>query len=375
MIPGYGVPPNMSAYDPALSASAGPPPAPQYDYASAIDPSLSEAAPPLLNAVLPVYETTSPGMPLPFCRIQPPAESWSIAKRTMNELLDLGGEAPSVTCDTPSPLVIDEIKHLYYSIYAPGLENFLETKWYSLHGLSKLLGDRKCLGGFTNLLVQFSKTQQDDPKNVAYTASVEARVVWSLAGTVRISAAENGVRERKTVPAPDDANEASNRLDIFETLLTGRVAAVNPLTAPVAGSTDHHRLRELEFWFTLGNFVTLPYEDNNSAVKVDEALSTLRSLLDGRENRDVLYSIAVIRGLGQRVSEYAGSETPLHYDESSNKSKLMVAKKFVSDEAIGAGTTNVIRRLCDVANRSWSVPTLAPPSAHSTASPEPAQET
>ncbi|KAI6709023.1 hypothetical protein JHW43_008442 [Diplocarpon mali] len=358
MLTGYpGIPPNMSAYDPALSAGVGSPGSGsnQYDYASAIDPSLSEAAaPPVLNTIVSTYQTTSP------------------AKRTVNELLDQGGLAPPrvVQDITASPPMIDEIKHLYYSIYAPGLENFLESKWFSVKGLSKLLTGRTHLDQFAALLQQFSKTQQDDPKEIAYTSSVEGRVVWSLASMVRVSAAENGVREQKTVPSNDDANEAGNRLDVFETLLTGRVAAINPLTSPVAGSTDHHRLRELEFWFTLGNFVTLQYEDNNAAKEVDDTLSALRNLLDGRENRDVLYSIAVIRGLGQRVSEYTDSDTPLHLDESDNKSKLLVAKKFVSDEAAGSGTTNVIRRLCDLAARSWSMPTLAPPSAHSTASPE-----
>jgi hypothetical protein len=168
------------------------------------------------------------------------------------------------------------------------------------------------------------------------------------------------VKEFKTVPATDDPTEATNRLNVFETLLTGRVAANNPLKAPVAGSTDHHRLRELEFWYTLGNFVCHQYEDPTAAKEVDETLSALRNLLDGRENRDVLYSIAVVRGLGQRVSEYTDNDTPLHLDESDNKSKLLVAKKFVMDEAGGAGTTNVIRRLCDLSARSWSAPAATP---------------
>ncbi|KAI9050918.1 hypothetical protein LZ554_005030 [Drepanopeziza brunnea f. sp. 'monogermtubi'] len=355
MLQGYGAHPNMPAYDPALSS--GVPQAPnQYDYASAIDPSLSEAAaPPAMNRVIPAYETTSP------------------AKRTVEQLLDLGGEAPPKGGPdvAGNPQLIDEIKHLYFSIYAPGLENFLESKWFSVKGLSKLLTGRKYLDDFGSLLVQFAKTQQDDPKEIAYTSSVEGRVVWSLATMVKTSAAENGAREHKTVPASDDANEAGDRLDIFETLLTGRVAAGNPLTRPVPLSTDHHRLRELQFWYTLGTFVTLQYEDNSFAKQVDDTLSALRNLLDGRENRDILYSIAVIRGLGQRVSEYTESETPLHLDETDNKSRLLVAKKFVADEAAGSGTTNVIRRLCDLATRSWTMPTLPPISAHSTASPEP----
>lgn len=333
----------------------------------------------MCNAVAPEWWSCSPSC-VPFHVASPgntAADSTIPAKRAVTDLLDSGGAAPlRASADvTSNPTMIDEIKHLYYSIYAPGLENFLESKWFSGKGITKLLASHSLLEQFAALLQQFTKTTgQIDPKEIAYTSSVEARVAWALAGMVRVSAGEtNGTQPAKTVPPNDDDSEAANRLDVFETLLTGRVAAVNPLTAPVAGSTDHHRLRELEFWHVLGNFVTLQYEDNSAVANVDETLSSLRSLLDGRENRDVLYSIAVIRGLGQRVSEYTDNDTPLHLDESDNKSKLLVAKKFVSDEATGAGTTNVIRRFCDLATRSWTMPASDPePSVRgSTASPEP----
>ncbi|OBT50022.1 hypothetical protein VE04_09690 [Pseudogymnoascus sp. 24MN13] len=134
-----------------------------------------------------------------------------------------------------------------------------------------------------------------------------------------------------------------------------RIAEGNSLTKPPA-TGDYHKLREMEFWFHLGHFVTLRLHDNDpgSAKEVDETLAALRSLLDGRENRDVLYSIAIVRAIGQRVSEYVESEAPLHLDEQDTRSKLMVAKRFVRDEGNGAGTTNVIRRFCELASRPWN---------------------
>jgi hypothetical protein len=206
-----------------------------------------------------------------------------------------------------------------------------------------------------------------------YTNSVEARVVWALACNVQAGAAElNGAKSTGLVPPSDDPVEAARRLAVFETLVTGKVGSHNLLTQPVPGSTDHHRLRELEFWYTLANFVCLRDDDPASAKDIDDTLAALRNLLDGRENRDVLYSIAVIRAMDQRVFEYTESEAPLHYDESDNKSKLLVAKKFISDEASGNGTTNVIRRLCELVARSWTVPATAPAA---TASPAPASAT
>jgi hypothetical protein len=291
------------------------------------------------------------------------SDSVTTGKRTINDLLDIGGPAPVIDASSDissKPNGLDEVKHLYYSIYAPGLESFLESKWFSVKGLAKLLDEKPLLDQFAGLLLRFTTTGQTDMKAVQYTTSVEARVVWALAGMVRIQAAQlNGAKEFKAVPPSDDPTEAANRLDVFETLLTGKVATSNTLTAPIPGSTDHHRLRELEFWHTLASFVCLQDNDPASAKAIDDNLAALRNLLDGRENRDVLYSIAVVRALGPRVSEYTESDTPLHLDESDNKSKLLVAKKFVADEAGGNGTTNVIRRLCDLASRSWAPPPTA----------------
>jgi len=237
------------------------------------------------------------------------------------------------------------------------LEGFLENKWFSAHGTEKLTNSKEVLDQVAVLLEAFGKTTSTDPGEMQYTTAVEGRVVWSLASMVRSADSSNGVKETAaTIPAIDDPVEASHRLTVFEDLICGRVAATNPLTKPgVPGSGDHHRLRELEFWYMLGQFVTL-HHDAAFSREIDETLSALRTLLDGRENRDVLYSIAVVNGLSQRVSEYTETDQPLHLDEQDARSKLAVAKRFVKDEASGNGTTNVIRRLCELATKSWAAP-------------------
>ncbi|RKF59754.1 putative protein c6 finger domain protein [Erysiphe neolycopersici] len=307
-----------------------------FEFVSAIDPALEGAGP------APATATVFPN--------QVPV------KRSVSELLAMGGPPPPRVSpeENSSPTSLDEVKHLYYSIYTPGLENFLETKWFHNKGLPKLLESKPLLEQFLALIQQFAKTDQNDPKEIQYTSNVEARFIWALAGLVGSTAAEkNDTKEVREVPDIDDPVEASNRLNVFEALLTGKVATSNPLTVPTVVSTDPLRIRELEFWHTLGNFVCIPYEDASAIKSLDENLATLRNLLDTRENRDVLYSIAVARGLGQRFSGISEHDGPSHLDESDNKSKLLVAKKFVTSEAAGAGTTNVIRRLCDLASRSW----------------------
>lgn len=387
----------VGVYDPALSAG-GSPASQNYDFTSAIDPALEAAAPSTANAASNAGATyTTPGMPnfhkdlkrevqsvspyssgadsphlrggassfspSSFVSFEEDAAYTIPAKRTVSDLLVVGGPALPTSPITNST-VIDEIAQVYQTMYASALQEFLESRWFALKGWHKLKSDVPLLEAFAALLHQFTKQASNSaPEEGKIAFAAEGRTVWALASMTRGAVAElNGHSTHRTVPPNDDPVEAANRLNVFETLLTGRVAAGNSLTAPVPLSTDHHRLRELEFWHTLGNFVTLNYEDSGPAATkaVDDNLAALRNLLDGRENRDVLYSIAVVRGLGQRVSEYTDSDQPLHLDESDNKSKLLVAKKFISDEASGNGTTNVIRRFCELAARSWGVPAGAP---------------
>ncbi|TVY25813.1 putative transcriptional regulatory protein [Lachnellula hyalina] len=376
---GYGAPVSM-AYDPALSAGVSSP-------GSAVDsmPTFRDDLKRALQSASPFPVTSdTPHLRGGASSFSPSSSFFENtaayttfpAKRSIEQLLTLG--APPIPglrggdFSQGSPL-LEEAKHLYYSIYAPGLEGFLESKWFpSENGVKRLTTDRAVLDKFGLLLAHFAKTSHTaDPKQIAVTSSVEARLVWGLATMVQQAAtaegAANGIKSETkgpVVPPTDDATEAANRLTVFENLLTGRVATSNRLTAPVQGSTDHHRLRELEFWYTLGNFVCLRDDDPSEAKAIDDTTGALRNLLDGRENRDVLYSIAIVRALGHRVSEYTDSDAPLHFDESDNKSKLAVAKKFINDEGTGGGTTNVIRRLCELATRSWTaVPTPAAPPA------------
>jgi hypothetical protein len=400
MLQGYGggQVPNMG-YEPALSAGVSSPgsTSQQFDYSSAIDPALEAVVPPTTKGSN-QFQQSQTGMPnfredlkrelqsaspyssgasdSPHLRggassfISPSnsqfsqqedetsayASSPAKGRMKIDDLLALGGPVPQpVPGKSQEPDFLDELKHLYHSIYSPGLENFLESKWFPVRGIAKLLGDNRLLEQFAILINEFGKTMGNDDRAMAYTSSIEARVVWGLACMVRSAGSEssNGVKTESGMPATDDAVEAGNRLTVFENLLCGIVADRNVLAKPVAGSGDAHRLRELDFWYNLGKFVTL--DQASSAHEIDETLAALRNLLDGRENRDVLYSIAIVRAMSTRVSEYSEHERPLHLDETDPRSKLAVAKRFVKDEGDGAGTTNVIRRLCELATRSWSV--------------------
>lgn len=142
--------------------------------------------------------------------------------------------------------------------------------------------------------------------------------------------------------------------------------SVNPCMGQ-ARASDQARVREYKFWWWLGQFVQLYQASNkgkeNRVREREHALAQMRSLLDGRENRDVLYSIAVLREMASRTPTGfdMSSATILNLDESDPRNKLAVAVKFIRSEAQlpgtngtggGGGSTNVVRRFAQIAVRA-----------------------
>ena len=294
----------------------------------------------------------------------------------VGELVTMGGVVPP---PLESPLTTDklqEVKELYKQVYAVGLESFFETKWYmssqGLNALGSNVGINETVAGF---LQSMAKTNANDVTGMQYSANLEFRVVWDLASLV--NACEARVNGGETLPAPDDGAEARNRVAVFEALLSGDFLDRNPLM-PMPSSQgggyeqvqahaqgDYHRVREFRFWYYLAEFLRVKDPDQGhgqtdamtSTARREQILGLLRAVLDGRENRDVLYSFAVIRTLSPSFPPDFESTLPPHLDESDPKSKLAVARKFIQEEAqVTGGTTNVVRRFSELAVRAFILP-------------------
>lgn len=298
----------------------------------------------------------------------PPAYTSSAAKRTkIDDLLAVGGvHPPALTLPTSiSGPVYDEIKQIYNNVYAPGIDRFLETRWFQARGLSYVLADLRLCEQFAALISRFGiASQPDDYATHAATQSLEASVVWSLMGLCRRVAADPAVSNGHVNYQDNDngVHEAAKRLEIFESLVSGQYLDAEPLppedeaarNSPVFD--EQLKFREREFWRLMGRFLTLRDDEASSAKDMDDTLGASRNLLDSRENRDVIYSIAIGRHLGQRMAEFPDNmQQPNANDEDDEKTKLYVAKKFIEDEAMGKGTTQVIQRLCGMAMRSWTM--------------------
>ena len=115
-----------------------------------------------------------------------------------------------------------------------------------------------------------------------------------------------------------------------------------------------------DFWYQLALFLTLRDDGASVAGEIDGCITELRRLLDSMENRDVLYSFAVARHLGQRITDdesqltAAAAETDADAGagltpEQNPRVMLRVARNHIRAEARGEGTTQVVVRLCAIA--------------------------
>ncbi|KAH8195991.1 hypothetical protein TruAng_009829 [Truncatella angustata] len=353
----YGGP----AIDPALDSVGAPPSTstPHLPPVKSVAPIISPIAQRPSSSTLNLRGGGS--YPHPYSAPQPAAPSphWTSAyynypakKMRVDDLINWSHPPPPKPKVFPDQPKLDEIRGLYEEIYASGLEGFFETKWYTEEwtGNRLMLQDStlEMLAGFLSVV---GKAEQNNQAAMNEPANVEFRVVWDLACLALTSEAK--INPPSVIPPDNDPAEARNRVVVIDALLSGEILGNNPLVRPPP-TGDYHRVRELDFWYHLGEFCRVepvgdpPNPDILS--QRDQILSRIRMLLDGRENRDVLYSIAIMRALSPDYPSDFESTLPQHLDENDPKSKLSVARKFVQDEAkVTGGTTNIVRRFSELA--------------------------
>lgn len=279
---------------------------------------------------------------------------------TVESLYMLRGEEPP----TPqllvpiSPTQHDRMTYLYLHEYARGIDTLLETSWFSSSaGLDALLANSRYCEAFVGMLKLFEDTKSDNYDQMRLLPLTESRMIWRLMRMARAQALSG-----QTPSQPSSLEDAIKRLEVLECLLTGKEyipPAYQPPILPQHGTQEYRRQL---FWRDLGACVSgEPPEAAHylpSTSQRAEALTRLRGLLDGQENRDVLFSIATVRHLGPRtkgeVNQQPGTVQVGGQLDEDEKARFAVAKKFVEDEASGKGTTQVVQRVCGMAVRSWS---------------------
>lgn len=235
-----------------------------------------------------------------------------------------------------------DVENLYRLHYAAGLDKFFETTWYSSRGPAHLRQDTLLLDFVAQCEEQFRNPDADQMQGLP---SLEARLVWQLA-----------IMPRSTSNYDPLAVDLLPRIDIIENLLTGHHLPYDrvPPAPTHAQQADAVKYNEVYFWHQLGSLTS--YRDDGeeplTIQAINDALDTMRSILGVMENRDVLYSIAILRYIGGRMDGFdPRQQLPASDDSNDNMTKLEVARRHVEFED-QKGTTQVIQRICGMAMRS-----------------------
>jgi white-opaque regulator 2 len=283
---------------------------------------------------------------------------------------------------TPEPMERDKIKQIFESLYGPAVDKFLETKWFTTRGLSHLFNNPLLVEKYKVLISRFGFTAATNYHENLVTQSLEAHVIWETFLLARqVSASINSTNDpNAAIETNEGVHEAAKRVEVFEALITNqRLEFSSEISEPSGQATpqtssgprnttldNQLNSRERDFWRYTSKFCTLKDDtkraSENPNEEIDQVLREMRLLLDSRENRDIIYSIAIARHVGHQLAEKAAEEgkgesnlaKPVSNNEESPETKVAVARNFIQAESAGKGTTQVTQRVCGMALMAWS---------------------
>ncbi|KAJ5138606.1 uncharacterized protein N7515_003454 [Penicillium bovifimosum] len=347
--PGY-MPASSQPFAPSLHSESPSASTDQHEHRVSIDSSLAASNQPNHTDM----QNTAP-------RQQGSEPAYKAKNLYINDLFSLRGIAPP----PPHPIAtlpagrLEEIQAVFLATYAPAIDKLLEVRWYSESALSLLMADAQLMADYSALINAFNEWNLQDGETLARLESFEASIIWKSMSLCRqVPDGENAQQGR-------DWNlcVACGRLNVVEALLTWNHLDSNPLSRELVmdaanppNTPDQFQSRQLDFWDQVGEFLTLYDNEASSAKQIDDTLGRCRQLLDTYENRDIIYSISVARHLGQRWADFPNSLPKVGYTtEKEAGTRLFVAQKFLEEEAEGKGTTQIYKRICCMAVRSWWV--------------------
>ncbi|KAL8681156.1 MAG: hypothetical protein Q9186_002688 [Xanthomendoza sp. 1 TL-2023] len=336
----------------------------QFDYHATIDPALANALQSKANNSLYNGATfqQEPGISSPY----PPGDLGenNTGKRSrMDELVAIEGD-PSLLTQPLPPTAFENVRHCVQKVYCSQIDKFLETQWFCNRALDHLLKDARLYERISHMISLFTiDTQRPGYEQTAIVIrSVEAGIVWSIMNLARRVA---GSLDSSNGPInPDDLNagvaQAARRVEILETLLVGQYldteappASAQHMTNGTGLQAQQHQ-REHDFWRLLHKFLTIRDDEASASHELDKTLVDASGLLDIKENRDVMYSIAVVRLHGARENLESLSHPNSSASNSSDK-LLDKAKGFLEAQKV-KGTNQVVQRVCGMASKAWTLP-------------------
>ncbi|EFW21401.1 hypothetical protein D8B26_001607 [Coccidioides posadasii str. Silveira] len=356
-------PPSHSPSVPTPSPQVTSPATEQFNQSSNVNSAAAAAAAvrsPSVPATQESYEHLLMANAIPECR------SLELHQIKIDDLLTMSGQPGPLPekLELP-PTRIEECAN-FFMAYAVCVDVFLETHWFEANARHFLLANKSLLAQVSTFLDSFmEKKWTTNPECVPAMESRESRIIWDTMALCREAQAQNTNSDGKIVPEDPELTLAVNRLKVLEALVTGVTLRTNPTSAPEyagddstwvpTGLAQQLKRSEMKFWDAIGQYLVITDDMPECNVLRDLALMDARAHLDMIENRDVVYSIAVIRHIS-RFQPRKVKNLPPSTDEKDVSAKLYVATKFIEEERDGKATNQVIRRLCAQLLRWWEKP-------------------
>ncbi|KAK5092721.1 hypothetical protein LTR70_005283 [Exophiala xenobiotica] len=289
--------------------------------------------------------------------------------RTIEDLCAINGQRGQEVPPLGPNLVpnFSEIRKVYDTFFAPGLDQLIETgstKWFALKGWALLITTPSLPSSASGTML---------PEQAA-SAAQEARMVWACLNLV-VSQAQIG--------NDDDAQKFANRVKALEAILTSEsiirtgsmadfvhqdpepeadpdvdmsgipTVANNPLLEKPF--SKQMQARSDDFWRLVEEASALPRQVS------PEMFDRLLTLLDGREERDIIYSIMFLGAQSNRSRANTNNENNNSRLGSSNPSLSRAARRqqkeqairLLETEAAGRATNMVFQNLAGIGLRAF----------------------
>lgn len=293
------------------------------------------------------------GQLLPQAQVQSPTPTQDLTHTTNKVSLYSMIERIHSIDVCPPPTDPSYISHLvsefeiFYVVYADALGRFFESTWYERNKPS-IASSQPLL----HLFAAFHCSIQPDYPHSEHAHRLEVQLLWALA--TQIWATQQKINTGPDLVPDDDEVELGNRVRAFDAMMSGSYLAQSLLLNPgTTGRHDHQKYRQFSFWHRVSVMLTFQSEPDR-LIRQMAALDHMREFLDGRENRDVLYSIALLRSFSASFGHMGVTEDE-YKDEKNPKHRWAVAARYLQNQIRG-GSTAMVRRFCDVAYRAFVNP-------------------
>ena len=288
-----------------------------------------------------------------------------------------GTQRPNLPPLPNTPPNLDAIKTIFDTAFASGLDKLLETTWFSKYAFQYLVNDLAFLAQMLAYITMIHNRNQYGEE--VKLRSQEARITWAMLGlcvrpqprtshlrclTGRLHAISVMLTSEGVPLGGDVVFEDSDRIDDVD----------DGPQLPISTLQRQERERSHDFWKAVGRVVSNSW--NHSArsqkdldeleamdVAVKQALDECRARLDNRENRDLVYSVLLMRHLSEKWA--SGGSEDLIMDGGTEALQVgstpadatmqwNVSRRFVEQEARGRSTALVLSVIADMAERVWA---------------------